>query len=78
MNAITHNLQSQSETGFDTCYLPFFLLCVTNALYDKEEFDTDCSRGFLKILNRILSAFLFVGLLTFRGERGGGVGEVQK
>ena len=51
----------------------FFLLCVTNALYDKEEFDTDCSRGFLKSLNRILSAFLFVGLLTFRRRGGGGL-----
>ena len=58
------------ETGFDTYYLPFFLLCLINVLNDVEEFDTNCSQDFLNRLNRILRAFLFVGLLTFRGRGG--------
>ena len=34
-------------TGFDTCYISFFmfLLCFIKRCYDKEEFDTDCSYG---------------------------------
>ena len=37
-----------------------------------EEFDTNCSQDFLNRLNRILWAFLFLGLLTFReGGKGG-------
>ena len=35
-------------TGFDTCYLPFFLLCFIKLCYGKEEFDIDCSLGTLK------------------------------
>ena len=43
-------------TGFDTCYIPFFIfsLCFIKHCYDKEEFDTDCSYGFLKRLKKIL------------------------
>ena len=40
-----------------------------------EEFDTNCSQDFLNRLNRILRAFLFVGLLTFGGA---GLGDMQK
>ena len=41
-------------TGFDTCYLPFFFLCFVKRCYNMAEFDTDCSKDFLKRLNRIL------------------------
>ena len=41
-------------------------------LYDKEEFDTDCSQDFLKSLNRILMSFSFRGAVDIQGEGGGG------
>ena len=36
----------------------FFLLCFIERRYDKEEFDTDCSKGFLKSLNEILCSVI--------------------
>ena len=33
---------------------PIFLLCFIKCRYDREEFNTDCSKGFLKSLNEIL------------------------
>ena len=46
-------------TGFDTYNLPsFFLLRFIKRRYDKEEFDTDCSLGFLKSLNEILCSII--------------------
>ena len=53
IHAVTHDLQSR-RTGFYICYLPFFLLRFIKHHYDQEEFDTDCSYGFLKSLNEIL------------------------
>ena len=74
VHATTHNLQSQRDWVWHLLSPIFFTLSY-NALNDTEEFDTNCSQDFLNRLNRILRAFLFVGLLTFGG---GGVGRHAK
>lgn len=70
VHATTHNLQSQRDWVWHLLSPIFFTLSY-NALNDMEEFDTNCSQDFLNRLNRILRAFLFVGLLTI-GWGGGG------
>ena len=47
----------------------FFLLCFIKRRYDKEEFDTDCSQGFLKSLNEILCSVILEKRKVFASVR---------
>ena len=58
------------ETGFDTYYLPFFLLCLINALNDMEEFDTNCSQDFFKQVKQDIKSFSFCRAVDICGAGG--------